>query len=113
MAASTGVFLVVSAAAADKPTMNFTSMRTPSVTNTEGILTAIDPASGWIKVKELSGREWTLDLNGRSGTVWRNGKKVPWLELKSGEKVLVRHVKKVSKDVVKTIEIRQPGQAAS
>lgn len=79
----------------------------PKVTSTEGSITAIDVQSAApnLSVTGADGKAVAIQIDKLLTSVWKGTQKLTLAELKSGDKVKVRHTTKDGKEVAKTIEV--------
>lgn len=84
-----------------------TSVPAPAVQSVDGSITSLDVLSTapWIKLKDANGAESMIYLDAVSTTVWKANQAGKLTQLKEGDKVKVRTMKKDAKDFAKSIEI--------
>ncbi len=80
-----------------------TSKATPSVAASVGTISDINAQS--LKLSAVDGSSSTIAIDPVTTSVWKMGKMLPLSDLKSGDKVKVRHTTKNGKDVAKSIEV--------
>src|SRR5258708_1384077 len=92
-----------SAETASKPD----SAPTPAIYSSDGAVSFLDATSKtpWLKIKDTAGKEWAILIDPKATALWKGGRKGAWTDLKVGDKVSVRHMRKEGKEVAKTVEI--------
>ena len=73
----------------------------------EGSIVALDlqASTPTLKLRAADGKMWTLALDPKTTSVWKDGQMVKLDQLKSGQLVKVRHEMKDSKDLAQSIRI--------
>ncbi len=81
------------------------------VLSAEGLVTAV--AANSVKVTDKLGKEWTLAVDPKTLSVWRNGRGSRFDELKAGDPVKVQYSTRDGKQMARSIEITSPKPVAA
>lgn len=84
-----------------------TATSTPSSSIVEGTIASLDLASATpsLKVTGADGKSWTLGVDPKTSSIWKNGQMVKWEDLKQGQSVKIRHAMIGGKDLAQSVRI--------